>query len=480
MSNMSRRRCAKHMHRIKQARKDEVIRQSRCSARHALATRREKEWYDPTSHAITAMHCRLNLSSLDHAERLDTSDSVTANDDEQLLDDRANDSDSDDVNTNVHAVQPSSPAKSCTFPLASCRVMWCLWFHESGGYPPLRTIQHSSLSRTHKIRRTATQPFIRKLVAVAIKGGYAASEGALELLDKVDLEAMFDSVFAAFLNECGPLCTLTSDSPCTVASKWAAKLLPMSPKLPFPSVDCQTMWRLWYKGDTATSGIPYRRFANWESRSSDRSVAKRIMTHLAQIAVNESLVPSSLSFEANLEVMHEDAFMHAFDVVFPIFVRQFVPSAQAFVTPHKKCNRVAKFLGPRFWSEHPLAGSNPIIVSKKPPVVSCRQMWFLWFQGDDASNGVPYRRCINGSGCGMRRVSWLDAKYAMELVLKYAKKHQRLGSVGTLETMDTTTLAGVFDRTFPLLVNDIDPKYRRFVRPGKSCGTIMTYKRRSS
>ncbi|KAF0703915.1 hypothetical protein As57867_007448, partial [Aphanomyces stellatus] len=79
------------------------------------------------------------------------------------------------------------------------------------------------------------------------------------------------------------------------------------------------MWRLWFKGDAATRGTPYRRYDNWEIDCRHRIATKRVMVVLTQVAV-ESLKPPPPAPDAVLESMADDALMRLYDYVFPTFV----------------------------------------------------------------------------------------------------------------------------------------------------------------
>ncbi|KAF0710174.1 Aste57867_5625 [Aphanomyces stellatus] len=137
-------------------------------------------------------------------------------------------------------------------------------------------------------------------------------KSALEWMGQGSMRTLFDDVFAAFLANCGPGCT--RDSSCTTVSKSMVDTREMPTKKPFPSMDCRTTWHVWFKGDTDTTyGVPYRRYRSWQVTCDLRACAKRTMIALVQIAVAESIVPSSMP-EAVFEGMADDALMGVFDV----------------------------------------------------------------------------------------------------------------------------------------------------------------------
>ncbi|KAF0710171.1 Aste57867_5622 [Aphanomyces stellatus] len=376
---------------------------------------------------------------------------------------------SDDEETTTTACTIDAPS----FPPMTCRETWYLWFHRDGARPPLRSLRYRDLSKRDAVRRTKAAKVIDKLTAVAIDRKLVSSAGALELMDRKELVAVFDDVFPAFVAACNPDCNLSSNSLCSSVLKWAVPTDPSSTKVEFPSEDCRTAWQHWFKGDAAlTNGVPHRNFLAWKVSYSHRTSAKRVIQTLVQIAVERSLVPSSAP-EASFEAMSNQSLSNAFDDVFPIFVQQFHPSVRASIKSTLKCGSVVHFMTPALWLKHPLAGTNTGL-SRRPPV-PCRDMWLLWFKGDVASKGTPYRHCRGGNGSGVCKTLWFDSKAIMNAFVKLAEENNVVKNAKSLPDMVDETLLGVFDRVFPLFVKTIDPKYHRYVLPDKSCSTLIKH-----
>ncbi|KAF0686386.1 Aste57867_21830 [Aphanomyces stellatus] len=419
------------------------------------------------------MQKRLNLPVHECAHALQSTASDTPND---LTGDSSDHVKIDTANELQVAVNvlPSSAASLSSYVSASmsCRTAWGLWFHENNKHPPLRSLRKKDLCSKEYRCLLNVRNVMERLMTVAVNRGLVASEGALELMSRGEIEALFDDVLAAFLADCGPGCTLTHASPIIKVLTWNAVLPPLA-KVIFPTKSCREIWRLWFKGDALTRGTPYRRGTFWETHSPARDTSKRVLAALVQTGVDALVVPP-LTSEALLEGMQDDALMDLFDKIFPHFVDQFDASVRAYITPTKICHSIVRYMVPTKWTKH-AAHNLQHTAPKKRSAISCRRMWHLWFKGDAASGGIPYRHCHTKSNSHLSIESWGEAKLVMNQLVA-------LGTVkdDALEAMATKALMATFDKVFRVFVRrSIGARFRSLARPEKACKTLLTYIRRS-
>ncbi|KAF0710175.1 Aste57867_5626 [Aphanomyces stellatus] len=241
---------------------------------------------------------------------------------------------------------------SPSFPSASCRDMWSLWFKgdkASRDSRPLCKLRTADIPDDASKRTWwSTKQLMTKLTQVALRHQLLSSTEFLANMADESFRLLFGQVFQAFLNECGANCTLTGESNCVEAAEWVAQSFPSSTTanpvsqttrhLPeFPSLACDDMWRLWFKGDDLTDNVPYRRAA-WSTMAQPRYDTTMIMTTLTTIAINAALAPSADALEA----MPTRDLKRVFDQTFPRFARRMDPTGQANVIPKRKCTGIRR------------------------------------------------------------------------------------------------------------------------------------------
>ncbi|KAG9412230.1 hypothetical protein AC1031_015165 [Aphanomyces cochlioides] len=365
----------------------------------------------------------------------------------------------------------TAPSSSC-FPQLSCRQAWTFWFHGDArsGLQPLRTLGVADFENNDARRRWwIAKQVMTELTDTALKHDFVPTKETLANLPRDDLLSVFESAFAKFTAESRGenQRPFTPDSDCsealerifhTRASKKAPKRFVRGGVV--PSLPLREMWRLWFNGEGLSHGIPYQRYRQVCNRKI-RHETSRVMKRLAELAVKEMLVPSTDA----LETMSGVALLDAFDVIFPVFHRQFEPTAQRVVHPGMLCTG-------RVWSESPDDGENntQVAMVRVPgdfPSGTARELWPLWFHGNEASKGVPYRRTVWSGRHDVRRRTRVVMMKMEECVAVL------VGSMEMLEKMPLDELMEIFDDVFDEFVAKYCPACPDSLN--KMCTTLYAF-----
>ncbi|KAH9145655.1 hypothetical protein AeRB84_010466 [Aphanomyces euteiches] len=424
-----------------------------CTERRVLVKRqrRHAETFNKlSSHTIAFMETLLNLPQCEcqEAELVDSDavsdstddtsstyeslhlDSPYRHDDDLHLDSPIQ---QDDEETQVQV------SSNSIFPQLSCRQMWMSWYHEDpqSGAQPHCALQVSDLDNDDARRQWwISKQFISKLTEVALQNDFISSKKALKKLSRRGLGSVFDRAFDVFTAESGENhCRLTPDSSCVEALKWmtqtrmnleppqeAARVLK---DCEFPLLPCREMWWLWFIGKDLPHVVMYD--------------SRRVMKLLYELAIKEKLVPSTDA----LNFMPEETLLDIFDVIFPIFVRSFKPEVQSAIRPDTLCRTVSNYI----MRSKPRENQEPFVYAQVAgdfPSGTARELWRLWFHGDETSHGMPYRRTMWSRRHNYRTLT----KHIMAKLEECAMDAGLVHSIAELEEMPKSALMDIFDKIF--------------------------------
>ncbi|CAK4629204.1 unnamed protein product [Aphanomyces euteiches] len=460
-------------------------RMNHCARRRLLAKRERNDvrsLHHVSSHSIAYMETLLNLPqfnnqdvSLIDSDGLSITIEAVDSTHESNVQDVPNECPDDEIEAT-----PTAPSSS-NFPRLSCRQAWTLWFHgdPQSGLRPLRTLGVADFENDEASRRWwIAKHIMTELTDMALKHDIVPTKEALANLPREDLLSVIESAFAKFTAENkgenqGPF---TPDSDCaealerifhTRASKQVPKRFVRGDVV--PSLPLREMWRLWFHGEGLPHGIPYQRYRSARNKKTQHE-ASRVMKRLAELAVKEKLVPSI----DMLESMSSEALLDAFDVIFPVFHRQFEPTAQRVVHPGMLCSTVSGHVAGRAWSKSPEDGENSTQVAMVRvhgdfPSGTAREIWPLWFHGNEASKGVPYRRTVWSGRHDVRRRTRVVLMKMEECVVDAVL----VGSMEMLEKMPLDELMEIFDDVFDEFVAKYCPACPDSLN--KMCSTLYAF-----
>ncbi|KAF0710169.1 Aste57867_5620 [Aphanomyces stellatus] len=227
----------------------------------------------------------------------------------------------------------------------------------------------------------------------------------------------------------------------------------------FPHTSCREMWQLWFRGDRAKGTPPLRTVQPKEfnrNTKGRRNKAVLLMRKLRDLAVTHRLVPSLAALEG---IPDDGAFRLLFDAVFDAFTSECDPGG--VLSGDTLCSTASKYVV-----------ATP--VNHLCPSVPCRDMWRLWFEGDDRSNHIPYRRY---AGWSAKTDSYFATTRVMAALTKLAM-YETQHSVKALEELaqrtDKSHLMAIFDVIFPVFVTQFDDAVQPFIVPTNVCSSIKT------
>ncbi|KAF0697161.1 Aste57867_12155 [Aphanomyces stellatus] len=395
----------------------------------------------------------------------------------------------------------AAAASSWSFPTTDARIMWPMWFLGDPSAPPafagpLRLFKHDMVPAAWKRRLSETRRVMTFVLDACLSYGLAETAESLGQASEADLLAVFDAAFPRVLGmQLDGSLTRPGFESWTYAKAITFKVTSFARRLTaarsgddelddakttptsgdtdwtFPITTTRILWEYWFRGDPAAPPAfagPLRLVGRRLTTARERrsfGMAQRLVSWVVETAVAHDLAAS----EAALATMPPPALLAVFDTAFALFLG--LQEDGTLARPGWEQRSFAQIA----WWKYPVvaracdpssssaAEDDDEIEAKRPaarafefPVTTCRQLWRLWFVGDDTSGRGPYRLLDHACRSPLARANFADAQRVITWLVDVAVTHGLIDGAAALATLARFELLVVFDEAFGVALDADD------------------------